>query len=130
MRRVWQVTSLIAMLSLIPAGCEQPKAATGPKFEQHVEHFDGLAKNTETGARLLLDNGSDITCIVETESGETGWPADVNNTRIRVEGYRIRSDSADPNGIVLRCVNWTPATRQPAGGENQTKKRKPKTENP
>lgn len=91
-------------------GCAGTTAAPKASFEQAVEHFEGVAVNSERGPRLQLDNGSGITCIVETETGENAWPADVADKRIRVEGYRIRSDSNDPNGVVIRCVNWRPAT--------------------
>lgn len=114
----WQVTGLMAMLGLMCSSCAQSQGEARPKFDMPVEHFTGVAKNLDVGPRLLLDNGSSITCIVETETGANAWPADVNNSRIRVEGYRIRSDSADPNVIVIRCVNWT---RAAAPGESQMK---------
>ena len=109
MRREMMTACWFAMSLLLTAGCAQTTSSPKPSFEQKVEHFEGVARNTEMGPRLQLDQGTSVTCIVETESGENAWPADVNDTRIRVEGYRIRSDSADPNAIVFRCVSWRPA---------------------
>lgn len=110
MRTSNTVASLIALSLLGGVGCSQTKPAGNPGFEQKAEHFEGIAQNSPSGPSLQLDDGRRIGCIVDTEGDGIGWPDAAEGKRLRVDGYRIRSDSADPNGIVIRCVNWTPAT--------------------
>ena len=109
MKTSWAVAGAIAWSLLGGMGCAQTQPAGNPGFEQPVEHFEGVAENGESGPSLRLDDGRRIGCIVDTGEGGDNWPDDAAQKRIRVDGYRIRSDSTDPNGIVIRCVKWAPA---------------------
>lgn len=119
MRCAMMAAGWMTMFVLMSGGCAQNNSSPKPSFVQPVERFEGVARNTQAGPRLQLDNGNNVICIVETESGENAWPSNMNDTRIRVEGYRIRSDSAEPNAIVLRCVNWNKAGSESSVRENQ-----------
>lgn len=123
MLRGFVATGMLLSIVGSVVGCAETTAAPSAKFEQAVEHYEGTAVNSERGPRLQLADGSSITCIVETETGENAWPADVADKRIRVEGYRIRSDSNDPSGIVIRCVNWTPAVSAPTQNDKKVSRK-------
>lgn len=112
MRTSISVSGLIALGLIGGMGCSQTQSGPSgnPGFEQKSEHFEGIAQNGPSGPSLQLDDGRRIGCIVDTGGDGIGWPEAAEGKRIRVDGYRIRSDSADPNGVFIRCVNWAPAT--------------------